>query len=129
MTSTRYMVIGGKEVRTSAKCKHCKKDFSGKSIGGTGHLGRHIPICRVLKGRSGLAQSQLKFNPDGSVHTWEYKPEVARTQLCRLISRLDLPMCFGESDAFQEYITTTHNLRFAKVSRQTTTRDFAKYFN
>ena len=37
-------------------------------------------------------------------------------------------MCFGESDAFQEYITTTHNTRFAKVSRQTTTRDFAKYF-
>ena len=55
------MVIGGKEVRTSVKCKHCKKDFSGKSIGGTGHLGRHIPICRVLKGRSGLAKSQLNL--------------------------------------------------------------------
>ena len=75
-----------------------------------------------------MAQSQLKFNPDGSVHLWEYKPEVARTQLCRLIARLDLPICIGESDAFEEYITTAHNPRFAKVSRQTTTRDFAKYF-
>ncbi|KAG2646447.1 hypothetical protein PVAP13_2KG510405 [Panicum virgatum] len=28
-------VINGKEVRTGAKCKHCKKDFSGKSTGGT----------------------------------------------------------------------------------------------
>ena len=38
-------------------------------------------------------------------------------------------MCFGESDAFEEYITIAYNPRFAKVSRQTTTRDFAKYFN
>ena len=30
-----YEVINGKEVRTGAKCKHCKKDFSGKSTGGT----------------------------------------------------------------------------------------------
>jgi hypothetical protein len=37
-----------------------------------------------------MAQSQLKFNPDGSVRTWEYNPDVARTQLCRLIARFDL---------------------------------------
>ena len=124
-----YEVIAGNEVRTGAKCNHCKKDFSSKSTHGTGHLSRHIPICLVLKGRSALPQSQLKFNPNGSVHTWEYKPDVARTQLCRLIARLDLPLYFGESDAFEEYITTAHNSRFAKVSRQTTTRDLAKYFN
>jgi hypothetical protein len=46
-----------------------------------------------------------------------------------LIARLDLPLCIGETDAFEEYITTAHNLRFCHVSRQTTTRDFAKYFN
>jgi hypothetical protein len=28
-----------------------------------------------------MAQSQLKFNLDGSTHTWEYGPEVARSQL------------------------------------------------
>jgi hypothetical protein len=82
-----------------------------------------------LKGRSAIAQSQLKFNPDGFVHNCEYSPDVARTQLCRLIARLDLPLCFGESDAFEEYITTAHYLRFCNISRQTTTRDFAKYFN
>ena len=96
-----YEVIASNEVRTGAKCNHRKKDFSGKSTHGTGHLSRHIPICLVLKGRSALPQSQFKFNPDGSVHTWEYKPDVARTQLCRLIARLDLPLYFGESDVFE----------------------------
>ena len=61
--------------------------------------------------------------------TWEYSPEVARTQLCRLIARMDLPLNFGESDAFDEYITIAHNPRFVSVARQTTTRDFAKYFS
>jgi hypothetical protein len=32
-------------------------------------------------------------------------------------------------DAFEKYITTAHNPRFYGVSRQTTTRDFAKHFN
>ena len=123
-----YEVIDGKERRTGARCKHCKKNLTGKSTHGTGHLKRHIPICPVLKSRNAMTQTQLKFNPDGSVHLWEYKPEVARTELCRLIARLDLPICIGESDAFEEYITTAHNPKFAKVSRQTTTRDFAKYF-
>jgi hypothetical protein len=82
-----------------------------------------------LKGHSAIAQSQLKFNPDGSVHIWEYSPDVARTQLCKLIAHLDLPLCIGETDTFEEYIITTHNARFYHVSRQTTTRDFAKYFN
>jgi hypothetical protein len=40
-----------------------------------------------------MAQSQLKFNPDGSVRTWDYSADVAYTQLCRLIARLDLSLC------------------------------------
>jgi hypothetical protein len=130
-----YEVIDGKERRIGAKCRHCKKDFTGKSTHGTGyyhgtgHLLRHIPICPILKGRSVMAQSQLNFNPDGSVRTWEYSLDIARTWLCRLIARLDLPLCIGETDTFEEYITTAHHPRFYRVSRQTTTRDFAKYFN
>lgn len=76
-----------------------------------------------------MAQSQLKYNPDGSLRMWEYNPDVARIQLCRLIARLDLPLCFGESDAFEKYINISHNPRFSCVSRQTTTRDFVKYFD
>jgi hypothetical protein len=59
---------------------------------------------------------------------WEYSVVVARTELCRLI-RLDLPLCFGESDAFQDYITNAHNLKFVKSSRQTTARDLIKLYS
>jgi hypothetical protein len=59
-----------------------------------------------------MAQSQLKFNPDGSIHTWDCSPDVACTQLCRLIAHLDLPLCIGETDTFEEYITAASNPRF-----------------
>jgi hypothetical protein len=62
------------------------------------------------------------------MHLWQYNEEVARTQLCRLLARLDLPLSHGESDAFEEYIRIAHNPKFTRVSRQTTTRDFSKYF-
>ncbi|CAO2199873.1 unnamed protein product [Urochloa humidicola] len=123
-----YAEVGGKMVRKKAKCKHCKKLLAGRTTIGTGHLLRHIPICPVLKGRKAMAQSQLNFKSDGS-GLWEYSPDVARSQLCRLIARMDLPISFGESDAFKEYIQIAHNPRFTGVSRQTTTRDIAKYFN
>ncbi|KAG2557340.1 hypothetical protein PVAP13_8NG250001 [Panicum virgatum] len=97
-----YEVIDGKERRTGARCKHCKKNLTGKSTRGTGHLKRHIPICPVLKSRNAMTQSQLKFNPDGSMHLWEYKPEVARTELCRLIARLDLSICIDFAKYFTE---------------------------
>jgi hypothetical protein len=45
----------------------------------------------------------------------------ARSELCRLIARLDLPISFGESDAFQEYITRAHNPRFI-LTRQHCTK-------
>ena len=48
--------------------------------------------------------------------------------MVRLIARLDLPLGFGESEAFDDYITTAHNPRFTPCSRQTTTRDLIKYF-
>jgi hypothetical protein len=70
----------------------------------------------------------LTFSASGSVRHWEYSADVARVQLCRLIVRLDLPLCIGESDAFEEYIKLAHNPRFFAVSRQTTGRDFTKYF-
>jgi hypothetical protein len=76
-----------------------------------------------------MSQSLLKYNLDGSIHHWEYKESVARIELCRLIAKMDLPLGFGESNAFEEYITRAHNPRFSKSSRQTTTRDFVKHFD
>ena len=54
----------------------------------------------------------LLFNPDGSVHNWNYNPAVARSELCRLIFRLDLPFGIGEIEAFEDYIVHAHNHRF-----------------
>jgi len=45
-----------------------------------------------------------------------------------LIARLDLPLGFGDCEAFEEYIKVTTNPQFATVSRQTTTRDLVKYY-
>jgi hypothetical protein len=70
----------------------------------------------------------LRYNADGSVFHWEYSVEVAHVQLYRLIARLDLPLCFGDCDAFDDYIKAAHNPRHCNVSRQTTTRDMDKYF-
>ena len=123
-----YNFENGKKVRTHAICFHCKQQFSARSSAGTGHLLRHQEACKARKERTGT-QSLLRFNTDGSVVRWEYSSSVARVELCRLIAREDLPLSFGESDAFQEYIARAHNPRFVKSSRQTTARDLVKHYN
>jgi hypothetical protein len=45
-----------------------------------------------------------------------------------LLARVDVPISFGESAAFEEYINNAHNPKFQAVSTQTTTRDLAKMF-
>ncbi|KAJ1262546.1 hypothetical protein BS78_09G116700 [Paspalum vaginatum] len=70
----------------------------------------------------------LRYNPDGSVCSWEYSVEEAHVQLCRLIARLDLPLNFGESAAFEDYIKISRSPRYSNVSRQTTSRDVEKHF-
>jgi hypothetical protein len=67
------------------------------------------------------------LNPDG-LHNWVHDPAVARTELCRLIARLDLPLVIGETRAWEDYIKRAHNPLFSKVSRQTTTRDLGKLY-
>jgi hypothetical protein len=106
-----YKVVDDVRVRCLDKCKVCKCVLSAKSFGGTG------------------AQSLLQFNPDGSARLWEYNAGVARSEMCRLICRLDLPICLDESSIFEEYIKKDHNPWFFVVSRQTTTRDIKKYYN
>ena len=76
-----------------------------------------------------MSQSQISFTSDGSMRTWDYCPMRARTELVRLIARLDVPISLGESEAFVEYIKNAHNPKYTKVSRQTTSRDILKYFN
>ncbi|KAJ1270100.1 hypothetical protein BS78_06G028600 [Paspalum vaginatum] len=108
---------------------------STSSIAGTSssikHTRRRGPTSKVWLDVEEVTEIQggNEFNADGSLVHWEYSPSIARIELCRLIARLDLPLCFGESDAFQEYITNAHNPKFAKSSRQTTVRDLIQLFN
>jgi hypothetical protein len=123
-----YKVVKGKKVRYGAKCIHCSKEYSALSSSGTGHLTRHRDRCSKRKEKSRMSQSQISFNPDGSMRNWEYCAMRARTELVRLLARLDLPLNMGETDAFEIYIRSAHNPAFTGVSRQTTTRDMVKFF-
>jgi hypothetical protein len=76
-----------------------------------------------------MSQTQIGFNPNGSVRRWEYNADVARVELVRMLARLALPLLIGETDVFKDYIKTAHNHAFAPVSKQTTSRDLFKYFN
>jgi hypothetical protein len=91
--------VNGSNVRTVAICRMCKTRLSARSSAGTRHLLRHQKACRKKVDHTARVQSQLAFNPDGSLHNWEYDPIVARTELCRLIARLDLPLGIGETQA------------------------------
>jgi len=103
--------------------------LSARSVANTGHILRHQKSCKKKIDHAARVQSRLAFNHDGSLHNWNYDPAIARSELCRLIARLDLPLGIGETEAWEDYIVRTHNPRFIKSSRRTTTRDLSKLFN
>jgi hypothetical protein len=122
-----YTIKDGRRVRYGGKYHWCKVTLSVMSSSGTRHLLRHQRDCKVKKAKMGK-QSMIRFNPGGSVCNFDYCPHRARTEMCRLIARLDLPLNFGESPAFEEYIKLSHNPSFKSVTRQTTSRDLVKYY-
>jgi hypothetical protein len=124
-----FAMRNSKKVRYGAKSKYYGQEYSSKSSSGTGHLKRHALVCGKKHQTNRMAQSLLKYNPDGSIHHWEYKESVARIELCRWIAKMDLPLGFGDSNAFEEYITRAHNPMFSKSFGQTTTRDLVKHFS
>jgi hypothetical protein len=124
-----YETINGNQVRVQAICKLCRTTLSARSTAGTGHILRHQKSCRKKLDHAARVQSRLAFNPNGSLHNWNYDPAVPRTELCRLIARLDLSLGIGDTDAFEDYIVRAHNPRFVRSSRRTTTRDLGKLFN
>jgi hypothetical protein len=124
-----FEVVNSKKTRYAARCHYCKKVLTALPTGGTGHLLRHRKSCAHKADRDANSQSVLNYNSDGSVWNWDYNPDVARIELCRLIARLDLPLGIGACDAFVEYIRHAHNPRYNHVCRQATTTDFVKHFN
>ena len=51
------------------------------------------------------------------MRNWEYCPIRARTELVRLLARLDVPITMGKIDAFEKYIRTAHNPAYVPISR------------
>ena len=77
----------------------CKHTLSARSNAGTGHLKRHQKSYRQKTDQAARVQSRLAYNADGYVHNWDYKLDVARSELCRLITRLNLSLGIGETEA------------------------------
>jgi hypothetical protein len=91
-----FKILNGKQVMYAAVCKICNVELSAKSTGGTGLLLRHVAACtRKAEAAGSLSQTHLHYTADGHVHHFEYDHVNARTQLCRLIARLDLPLNIG----------------------------------
>ena len=90
--------MNGVKICTKATCKMCKSTLSARSSVGAGHLKRHQKSCKQKTDQFARVQSRLAYNRDGSVHNQDYKPNVARSELCRLIARLDLPLGIGETE-------------------------------
>lgn len=84
-----------------ARCKRCGRLYSSGRKGGTGHLNRHTLMHQK---KDAGRQTTVKFNPDDTVRNFTYDPNVHREAICRLIASNDLPLGFGESEGFIEYI-------------------------
>jgi hypothetical protein len=80
-----------------------------------------MKTCMKKRNHSDMVQARLALNANGLAN-WKYDPMIARTELCRLIARLDLPLGIGETQAWSDYIKNAHNPLFKSVCRQTTTR-------
>ena len=106
--------VTGRKICTKATYKICKHTLSARSNAGTRHLKRHQKSCRQKTNQAARDQSRLAYNTYGFVHNWDYKPDVARSELCRLIARLDLPLGIGETEAWEDYIVRAHNPSFTE---------------
>lgn len=69
-----------KKVRICAMCKHCALVHFGCSSIGTRHLLWHQKVCVSKTKQVALVQSHLQLKVDGTILTWEYKPDVAHKE-------------------------------------------------
>ena len=121
-------VDGDGTTKLRARCLHpgCTSRFALQKGGGLGHMLRHRKTHAKKDEQSVAIQSRIKFNPDGSKGIFVYDQERQKEALACLIASNDLPLGFGESPAFAEYIRTAHTPDFQTVSRQTTSRNMKK---
>ena len=69
---------------------------------GTRHLLRYQKSCKKKVDHASMVQTRLVMNHDGSYRNWDYDPHVVRTELCRLIAKLDLPLWIADKEAWDD---------------------------
>ena len=92
-----------------AQCKYCQSVLtsSGK---GTSHLKRHRDKCMASHGQVDTTrQTQLQWNLDGSVSTWQYDPDWVREQVVLYCVAIDQPIGFQDNPHFQYFINNAFN--------------------
>jgi hypothetical protein len=60
----------------------------------------------------------MNFDSNGDVQRFWYNSSVARSELARLIARLDLPLNICEQPTWKDYIRIARNHNYKHVSRQ-----------
>lgn len=112
-----------------AICKYCKKSYSNKKGGGTGHINRHWPSCQALhQGGVEARQQTLSLSSQQGLQNFTYDAARAREALAIFLARAELPLTFADDEAFEEFIKTAFCPQFKKVSRNTTRSNIMKYF-
>ena len=82
-------------------------------MSGTRHLRDHgLKCARLHQARTEPTQTQLQLNPDGSVSTWSYNPQIARESLCRFIFALDLRINLGDNPHYEAHIQRAYCPQF-----------------
>ena len=109
-----FETVNGKPIRVAGICKLKSKLLANSNVG-TGHLLRYQKSCRKKADHAAMIQTRLAFNPDGSLRNWEYNPNVARAELCRLIAKLDLPLAVANTEAWDDYIKRAHNPKYVSI--------------
>ena len=117
------------EIEIRAVCKFCKKHFSNKKGGGTGHLDRHWKGCKPLHegGSVDSHQQTLSLTSQG-LQNFKYDAQRTREALAKFLASAELPLSFADDEAFEEFIQTAFCPQFKRVSRNTTRSDCMKVF-
>ena len=84
------------EVENVAQCKYCKKIYSCKASGGTGHLRRHAEQCTKKHGALDPKQSQISQSGSSSMKPFMYNHERVREKFGKVVASMNLPLGFTQ---------------------------------
>ena len=90
---------------------------------------RHRLKCMASHGQVDTTrQTQLQWNPDGSVNTWQYDPDRVKVHAMLYCVATDQPIGFQDNPHFQYFINNAFNPQYVLVSRNTTRSDLIRTF-